>query len=109
MIDSETDRSDAEPPQREDEVTQALLRLNARAWGVALGLLFGIGLFLATTILVIRGGSSVGPHLGLLGVFLPGYSVSVGGAFIGFVYLFVIGYLIGWVIGSVYNALARSG
>ena len=28
---------------------------------------------------------------------------------IGFMYLFVIGYLIGWIIGSVYNALARPG
>ena len=109
MIDSETDRSDAEPRQRDDDVTKTLLKLNARAWGVALGLLFGSGLFLATMILVIRGGSSVGPHLGLLGVFLPGYGVSTGGAFIGFVYLFVIGYLTGWLIGSVYNALARSG
>jgi hypothetical protein len=109
MIDSESDRADAEPPQRADDVTRTLLKLNARAWGVALGLLFGIGLFLATMILVIRGGSTVGPHLGLLGVFLPGYSVSTGGAFIGFIYLFVIGYLIGWLIGSVYNALARPG
>lgn len=109
MIDSETDRADAEPRQREDDVTRTLLKLNARAWGVALGLLFSGGLFLSTMILVIRGGRIVGPHLGLLGIFLPGYSVSTGGAFIGFIYLFVIGYLIGWLIGSVYNALARSG
>jgi hypothetical protein len=109
MIDSESDRKAAEPSQRGDDVTKTLLKLNARAWGVALGLLFGIGLFLATMILVIRGGSTVGPHLGLLGVFLPGYSVSTGGAFTGFIYLFVIGYLIGWLIGSVYNALARPG
>ncbi len=109
MIDSESDRAEAERPQRDDDVTKTLLKLNARAWGVALGLLFGIGLFLATLILVIRGGPTVGPHLGLLGLFLPGYSVSTSGAFIGFIYLFVIGYLIGWLIGSVYNALARSG
>ena len=109
MIDSETDRSGAEPPQREEDVTKTLLKLNARAWGVALGLLLGCGLFLSTMTLVIRGGRTVGPHLGLLGIFLPGYSVSLGGACIGFVYLFVIGYLIGGLIGSVYNALARSG
>ena len=99
-------------PQRtiaEDEVRITLLKLNARAWGIALGLLFGCGLFLATIVLVIRGGPNVGPHLGLLGLFLPSYSVSAAGAFVGFAYVFVIGFVLGWLIGSVYNALARSG
>lgn len=84
-----------------------LLRLNARAWGIAVGLVFGMGLFLATMILLMKGGLQVGAHLGLLGKLLPGYSVTVGGAFIGFGYAFVIGYAIGRMIGSVYNALAR--
>jgi hypothetical protein len=101
--------SDTKPTRAEDDVRNALLRLNARAWGIALGLLFGVGLFLATILLVVRGGHEVGPHLNLLGMFLPGYRVSVGGAFIGFAYLFVIGYVIGRLIGSVYNAMARSG
>jgi hypothetical protein len=85
-----------------------LLKLNARAWGIAVGLLMGLGLFLATIILLMKGGAAVGPHLGLLGQLLPGYRVTVGGAFIGFAYLFVIGYAIGRIIGSVYNAFARA-
>ncbi|MEP6905519.1 MAG: hypothetical protein ABI875_05515 [Gemmatimonadales bacterium] len=97
------------PTRAEDDVRNTLLRLNARAWGIALGLLFGVGLFLATILLVVRGGQEVGPHLNLLGMFLPGYRVSVVGAFIGFAYLFVIGYAIGRLVGSVYNAMARSG
>ncbi|HUR00289.1 MAG TPA: hypothetical protein VM166_12605 [Gemmatimonadaceae bacterium] len=84
-----------------------LLRLNARAWGIAVGLVFGMGLFLATMVLLMKGGLDVGAHLGLLSKLLPGYSVTVGGAFIGFGYAFVIGYAIGRIIGSVYNALAR--
>lgn len=84
-----------------------LLHLNARAWGIAVGLVFGMGLFLATMVLLMKGGLAVGAHLGLLGRLLPGYSVTVGGAFIGFGYAFVIGYAIGRIIGSVYNALAR--
>jgi hypothetical protein len=96
-------------PTPGDDVRTTLLKLNARAWGIAVGLLFGAGLFLATVLLVIRGGPQVGPHLGLLGLFLPGYRVSIAGAFIGFAYLFVIGYGIGRLIGSVYNALSRSG
>ena len=95
-------------PSGQEQLKTTLLRLNARAWGIALGLLLGLGLALATIVLVFRGGASVGPHLALLGLFLPGYSVSVVGAFVGFAYLFVIGYAIGRLIGSVYNKLARS-
>ena len=86
-----------------------LLRLNARAWGIAVGLVFGLGLFLATMVLLMRGGPEVGAHLRLLGKLLPGYSVTVSGAFIGLIYAFVIGYAVGRIIGSVYNALARGG
>jgi len=83
------------------------LRLNARAWGIALGLLFGLGLFVATIVLVLQGGPAVGRHLGLLSAFFPGYRVTLAGSFIGFVYAFVLGYGVGWTIGRVYNALAR--
>ena len=87
-------------------VQESLLRLNARAWGISTGLLFGGGLFLATIFLVIRGGPMVGQHLSMLRVFFPGYSVTWLGAFIGFIYAFVLGYGLGRIIGSVYNRLA---
>ena len=87
-------------------IQASLLRLNARAWGISAGLLLGGGLFLATIFLVIRGGETVGPHLAMLSVFFPGYSVTWPGAFIGFVYAFVLGYGLGRIIGSVYNRLA---
>jgi hypothetical protein len=84
---------------------RVMLRLNGRAWGIAMGLLFGVGLFVATNILVLKGGPEVGPHLSLLGVFLPGYRVTFVGSLIGFVYLFVIGYAVGRLIGLVYNRM----
>ena len=87
-------------------VQASLLRLNAQAWGISAGLLLGGGLFLATIFLVIRGGPNIGQHLGLLRVFFPGYSVTWPGAFIGFIYAFVLGYGLGRIIGSVYNRLA---
>lgn len=87
-------------------VQASLLRLNARAWGISMGLLLGSGLFLATMFLVIRGGSNVGQRLGLLRIFFPGYSVTLVGAFVGFIYAFVLGYGLGRIIGSVYNRLA---
>jgi hypothetical protein len=90
---------------QEQAMQDVLLTLNARAWGIAIGLLLGLGLFVATNILVIKGGPDVGPHLKLLAQFLPGYRVTFFGSLIGFVYLFVIGYGIGRTIGSVYNRM----
>ncbi len=90
----------------QQSVQVSLLRLNARAWGIATGLLLGGVLFLATIILVVRGGPLVGQHLSLLSVFFPGYRVTWTGALIGFVYAFVVGYALGRLIGSVYNRLA---
>ena len=90
----------------DDKVLQdAMLQLNGRAWGIAVGLLLGLGLFVATNVLVLKGGAEVGPHLGLLKVYLPGYSVSFIGSVVGFVYLFVIGYALGRVIGVAYNRM----
>jgi hypothetical protein len=89
------------------QVTRTLLQLNARAWGIATGLLAGGGLFIATNLLVLKGGNPVGPHLGLLSIFFPGYRVTFVGSLIGFVYGFVLGYALGRVIGAVYNRLAR--
>jgi hypothetical protein len=90
----------------EANVQSTLLALNARAWGIAFGLVLGVGLFLATIFLVIKGGPNVGQHLRLLSAFFPGYSVSLGGSVLGFIYAFVIGYALGRVIGEVYNRLA---
>ena len=86
----------------------AIRRLNARAWGIATGLLLGFGLFMATNLLIVQGGPDVGRHLSLLSVYFPGYRVTFLGSLIGFVYAFVIGYGIGRVVGITYNWLVRS-
>lgn len=91
--------------QNERELNDVILRLNGRAWGIATGLLMGGGLFLATVLLVIKGGPDPGRHLALLRVFFPGYQVTVGGAFIGFIYAFVVGYALGRIVGGIYNRL----
>jgi hypothetical protein len=77
-----------------------------QSWGVAVGLLLGLGLLIATNILVLKGGERVGPHLGLLRAYFPGYSVSFVGSLVGFVYLFVIGYGIGRSVVTIYNRLS---
>ena len=94
--------------EREEElIAKAVVRLNAKLMGIVLGLLLGIGLFLATIFLVIKGGPNVGVHLNLLGQFFPGYEVTFLGSLIGFAYGFVVGFLIGAVLGTVYNKVAR--
>ncbi|MEO8634260.1 MAG: hypothetical protein ABI587_03180 [Gemmatimonadales bacterium] len=88
------------------ELESALLRLNGRAWGISIGLVLAFGLFIATNLLVLKGGNDPGRHLRLIRVFFPGYSVSFIGSIIGFVYAFVLGYGLGRLIGSVYNRLS---
>ena len=94
--------------EEEQALRKTVLRASEQGWGIAIGLLLGVGLFLATMVLVIKGGPNPGPHLGLLRIYFPGYSVTWIGAFIGFVYSFVIGYAIGRTIATVYNRLIRS-
>jgi hypothetical protein len=89
------------------ELESAVLRLNARAWGMAFGLLGGLGLCVATMVLVLKGGPDVGQHLGLLANFFPGYRVTGLGALLGFAYGFVTGYVVGWLISTVYGRVTR--
>lgn len=91
----------------DEALQQTVRRLNARAWGMSLGLVFGLGLLLATNILVLRGGPNVGAHLRLLGNYFPGYRVTVLGSLIGFVYAFVLGYGLGRLIASIYLKLVE--
>jgi len=91
----------------EELLEKAVARLNAKLMGIVLGTLFGIGLFVATNFLVIKGGDEVGPHLALLGNYFPGYTVTFVGSLIGFGYAFATGFLVGTAIGMVYNKIAR--
>jgi hypothetical protein len=93
--------------EEEQALRRAMLRINEQGWGIAIGMVLGLGLFAATIILVLRGGESVGQHLSLLGVYFPGYRVTYLGSVIGFVYAFVLGYGIGRTIAVVYNRLAH--
>lgn len=83
-----------------------LMRLNAAITGVVFGLLFGLVIFLATNILLIRGGDVVGPHLALLGQFFIGYTVTFVGSCIGFLYAFFLGFAAGYLFAVIYNGLA---
>jgi hypothetical protein len=96
----------------EDERSALLsrvIRFNLIAVAVSLGLMCGVLLWLATAILLWRGGFNVGMHLGLLAVFLPGYSVSWPGAWIGLLWGFAAGALSGLVLYGTYARRLNAG
>jgi len=89
---------------------ETIHEVNKQGWGIAIGLVLGLGLFIATNALVLKGGSTVGPHLALLSVYFPGYRVTFLGSLVGFIYAFVVGYGIGRSVVALYNVLlARMG
>ncbi len=91
--------------REEQLIKHAVVRLNGHVLGFVLGTICALVLFVATIWLVIKGGEVVGPHLGLLGNYLIGYSVTVTGGIVGALYAFVLGYISGLIISSVYNLI----
>jgi hypothetical protein len=89
----------------EEIIRRAVLRLNGNILGFVLGTVAALVIFGATNWLVLKGGEVVGPHLGLLGQFFIGYSVSFAGSLIGALYGFLTGYLSGLFVGWVYNTV----
>ncbi len=80
-----------------DEVLiQAFAKLDKVALGLAAGIIMGLGLFLATIILLIKGGNPVGPNLALLGQYFIGYTVTWKGSLVGLAYGGVSGFVLGW-------------
>ena len=104
MSEKETGR----PSDRELEwalINHAVARLRAWVMAIVFGLTTGAGLFVATAWLVSRGGPNVGATLGLLRYYLPGYTVTWPGAFLGFFYGVLVGGIVGWVVAFIYNQI----
>lgn len=91
--------------KNDEKLFSGILILNAKVLGLVLGLLFGLGIFIATNWLIIKGGDPVGLHLQLLSQFFIGYRVSFLGSFIGFAYGFAVGTISGSMIGWIYNRI----
>ena len=80
-------------------------RVDRVALAGATGAAGGLALFLATILLVLKGGPVVGPTLGLLGQYFPGYTVSPSGALLGLLYGFVAGGALGWTFAVLRNTV----
>lgn len=77
------------------------MRLQTRAFGFASGLLAAASLFLWTLLLLAAGGAGTSPLL--LRSILFGWEISIAGAFIGAMWSFAWGFLLGAGFAFLYN------
>ncbi len=87
-------------------VTRAIARMRAGVAAIVTAMIAGFSLFAATLWLVIKGGPTVGPTLGLLSQYYPGYSVTWTGSLVGLFYGALTGAAVGWCVAWLYNILA---
>src|SRR5215467_2486014 len=90
-----------------DELSQAIARIKTEALAAVCAVIGGIGLFVLTIWLVIKGGPHTGAHLQLLSQFFIGYSVTWRGSFVGLFYGALTGGVIGWSVGRIYNQVVN--
>jgi len=95
--------TEADAAALEDQITEIFPRLDGLALGAATGAVTGALLCLATLLLVLKGGPVVGPRLGLLAQFLPGYTVTAAGSLLGLLYGFLGGFVAGWSFATLRN------
>jgi hypothetical protein len=91
-----------------DLLRVAFAKLDPVALGMAVGIVCGVGLFIATVALIVKGGDIIGPRLSLLGHFLVGYNVTWTGAVVGLVEAAILGYVLGYLCAWLHNALLGS-
>ena len=91
-----------------DELSQAIARIKAGALAAVSAVIGGIGLFVLTIWLVIKGGPHTGAHLQLLSNYFIGYSVTWWGSVVGLFYGALFGGVVGWAIGRIYNAVVNA-
>ena len=89
----------------EELLRSVFARFDAVALGSALGAVGALVTFLATAILLLRGGEPLGPTLSLLGNYLFGYQVSWPGALLGAVEAGLIGFGVGFAMARSINVL----
>ena len=93
-------------------IGQAIARLRASVMAVTFGMIGAAGLFVATAWLIVEGSitgaTEVGPTLGLLANYFPGYSVTWLGAIIGAFYGALLGAVVGYSLALIYNSVTNA-
>jgi protoporphyrinogen oxidase len=88
----------------EGALSQVFAKLDRVSFGLSLGTVAGLVIFLATLILVMKGSDVVGPKLQLLSQYFPGYTVTAYGSLVGLFYGFITGFSSGWGFAFLKNA-----
>ena len=86
----------------------SILRLHGLSLGLAIGCMSALLLFLSTAWLVVRGTAAESVHAALLANYIPGYSVSIPGALLGAVFLFIFAFLGCTILAAVYNKIVTA-
>jgi hypothetical protein len=81
------------------------MKLNIKAFALACGLFWGIGLFLITWWIILFEGAS--GNTTLIGRIYLGYNISPVGSVIGFLWAFFDGLIAGAIFAWLYNLLTK--
>lgn len=92
----------AEVDTLDETLQMAIAPIHKMALGVATGLVCGLAVFAATAVIVALQPIPQ-PRLDLLANYFYGYTVTWGGAVVGFGWAFGVGFVGGWFVGFVRN------
>jgi len=90
-------------PSYDEVIIKAFARIDKFAFATALGSVCGLAIFIATLLLIMKGGKVTDLNLQLLRHYFIGYTVTVKGAFIGMGYSFFWGFVWGWLAAYLRN------
>ncbi|MEW5995621.1 MAG: bacteriophage holin [Candidatus Zixiibacteriota bacterium] len=79
------------------------MKLNVKAFALACGLLWGIGLFIATWWIILLDGCS--EHVTFIGKVYRGYEFTALGSVFGLIWALIDGFIAGVIFAWVYNKI----
>jgi hypothetical protein len=94
-------------PTENPVLKPSVLRLHGFSLGLAIGAIAALCLFFSTTWLVVRGTADESVHAALFSNYIPGYSVSYGGALLGALELFAFVFVASLLLAAVYNKIVE--
>lgn len=90
-----SDEKEGEDKKFAETITRVFPKLDPVSFGLSAGITGGLGIFIATLFMLINGNETLSSYAGLLGQFLPGFSVSWRGALLGMLDMFIFGFAFG--------------
>ena len=88
----------------QEALAVVLAKVDPVAAGAAAGAVGALVLGLMTLVLVLKGGTVIGPTLSLLREYLPGYTVTMNGSGLALAYGGLLGFAAGWAVAGSANA-----